>query len=458
MSFLSKLRNNIFFGLGGSWESITPTGNYPVETFEMLNGATKKDLQSMRAQSNKLYQDNGFYRGFINTALDHTIGSGLKAKAAIPRTIGLSEAEYKKAEQDIDKYYLQKTSTNIDTRKNSNYLQLQRLIYRSWKIYGECFIYLPIIKNDINIQLIEPQNIAKINYNKTGEAISFDVITENGTQTIKKRTGNRINIIHLFTRERPLQIRGSPLLIANFRDFHNIQTYLKYEIEAAKLSALFFATLEQDAESKRPFGTTNRDFTSIEPDAVKKETTIKSNVITRLNTNEKMNLQAKGRDNTAMQSYVDIHLQKIASAIRIPVEVAKALFLSSYTASRGSMLLTEKFVRPERQLFNIVNKIIKEQIITFGIIKGDLKLKNYFENKKEYNETLFIGEPTGSIDRLKDAKALAVMVENNFETRTRATAELSGGEFETNVDILQKEQELLKSKNLLKDENDNNQS
>ncbi len=442
-----------------NYDSLKQTPHYKPIYEDDIDEIDIYDLETARATSRKLFVDSGFYRAFIKTATDHTIGSGLKAKATLSRTFFkniYNEKQLKELEHKIDICFY-KWTKDCDITGQHNYNLLQRQIYQNFKVDGECFIYLVSIKNTIKIQIIEPKNITDIKYNKHDKPVEYHIQTKKGIVKIPKKTGTKVNIIHIFHKENPTQKRGLPFLFANYKDIKNIDDYLESEMGAAKSSAKLFATLEQEEDAKSPFAETE-SFLGEEPQVTKQtDTNIFDNVITRLNKNEKLKIQGKGRDNTALEKYIKTLLQKTSANIRIPIEIALAQFVNSYSASRAAMLLMEKFVKPERMLFNfLVNKVIKEQVLTNSIINGTIIINNYFKHKDELVETLYLAEPTGSVDRLKDAKALKVMIENNLETRTRATAELSGGEFEVNCDILYKEQELLKEKNLtnLTKEND----
>jgi capsid protein len=102
----------------------------------------------------------------------------------------------------------------------------------------------------------------------------------------------------------------------------------------------------------------------------------------------------------------------------------------------------------------------RDQVITWGILQGDIVIPNFFEHKQAYLSAMWIGDPMGSVDPVKDVKAHVLAIDNFLGNREKSTSDLGHGDFETNVDILEKEKELLLEKKLIiKEEtkpNDNN--
>jgi len=165
---------------------------------------------------------------------------------------------------------------------------------------------------------------------------------------------------------------------------------------------------------------------------------------------DKLNIHNQGRDNPNFEKYIKTNLQKTSTCTRIPIEVIMAIFTSSYSASRASMLLMQKFVDPERMNFiNSFTKPTREQVITWGVLQGDLNIPDFFDYRTAYLKAIWIGDPMGSVDPVKDVKAHVLAIDNKLGTREKSTSDLGHGDFTTNVDILEKENELLLEKGLI---------
>ena len=69
--------------------------------------------------------------------------------------------------------------------------------------------------------------------------------------------------------------------------------------------------------------------------------------------------------------------------------------------------------------------------------------------RKAYEQAQWNGPAQGSIDPKKEAEASVIKINNGLSTRTRETAELNGGSFEQNVQIMAYENELLNKNNIV---------
>ena len=454
-----------------SYDISTPTENYdigePTTTDEDLI-----DLETARDTSRLKAKNNGFYKGILKASRDHVIGTGLRSKSTLNRRRlkNIDEARIKEIENDTDDVWndwVDSQHSDI-TGVNNFYLQ-QRLAYYRYKIDGECFASLPILNNAINLKLIGAEFIEGddegfnfgIKTDIHGKAIAYNVLQEDSSITsIIQNTDTKQNMLHLFDRERVDILRGFPFLSTSARDLDYIDAYMKDELKAARIAALFMGSIETAATEdifKKPSGDlsgidTISNNSKIDPN----KKTFNENTITQLQKGEKLNIHLAGRDNPNFEQFVKTALQKVATDTRIPVEIILTIFTSSYSASRASMLLMDKFVQPERMIFNrLFNNPIRNQVIEWAVLNGKLNIPGFFENKTEFLRSEWIGDAMGSVDPVKDAKAKISLIENHLTTRTKATQDLGQGDFERNVKQLEKENDLLEESNLLKKEDEN---
>ena len=448
---------------GGLYDGAKQSPHYNIQNFDTTEDEDIADLQTLRATSRDKYKNNGFYKGVIQAATDHTIGGGLRAKSTIKhkQISDLTESRAKEIEAEFDSYFNSwAESTICDITGKDNFYSIQRLAYKIYKKDGDSFASLPLSKigknkKTIQISLIGAENIQsnkreftegiKVSANKL--PLLYSVLQSDNTfKTISAFSKGKRNVLHIFERERAKQVRGIPFLSPVMRDVDAIDQYMKYELTAAKLAAIFYGSIETQTKDDM-FGN-EVDLTTAEQTQTV-ENTVKENSITQLATGDKLNIHNQGRDNPNFDKYINTNLQKVSTSTRIPIEIIMAIFTSSYSASRASMLLMMKFVNPERMNFNnSFNKPTREQVLTWGILQGDTSLSNseiqsFFENKSAYLKAIWIGDPMGSVDPTKDVKAKVTAIDNHLCTRELATVELGFGDFETNVDILKKEKELI---------------
>lgn len=454
--------------LGTNYDSINNDANYNSYLYEFDADDDIKDIEDLRATAREYYNNNGFYEAIIEAATDHVIGSGLIPKATIKKSQvkNISEQRIKEIEKQIDSYfYSWANSTISDITAKDNFFMLQRLAYSNFKIDGDSFSLLPLtqINNNkiLQVQLVDAQDvkspnsdfIAGIKVSKNRMPLKYSIRQSDGTYAeINAFTKGKRNVLHTFKRKRPKQVRGVPFLNSVTKDLAYIDSYMKTELNASKLSALFFGSITTDA--KEPvFG--EKDLLS-KPGEQKQtvKNTIKENSITQLKSGETLNIHTVGRTVSNFDKFVMTHLEKITAKTRIPYEIVMAKFLSSYSASRAAMLQMMKFSKPERMLFIIsFCKPIRDQVVTWGILNGDLYIPEFFENRSAILNCMWIGEPMGSVDPGKDIKANIEAINARLKTYEMATTELGFGDFESNIQILGEELEMVNNVNTITESN-----
>lgn len=448
---------------GSSYEVAIPTVNYDVG-YETTTDEDLGDLNTSRNTIRLKVKNNGFAKGILKAALDHTIGNGLNAKSTINRRRmkNISEDQIKELENNIDDFWNDWVESQYsDITGHNNFLLQQRLAYYRYKLDGECFATLPILNNEIHLKLIGPEFIEGdsdgfkfgIRTNKHNKPIAYRVINSNTSYSVVSNNDAKTNMLHVFNRERIDILRGYPFLAEIARDIDYIDDYMKTELKAAKIAALFVGSIET-ASTEEIFKKNNSDLSgmSISPNPAIDNTqkTFKDNQITQLQKGEKLNIHDQARDNPNFDKTVNTSLQKVAACTRIPIEIILTIFTSSYSASRASMLMMQKFIGPERLIFNSqFNNPIRNQVIEWGVLTGRLDIPGFAENKAQFLRCEWTGDAMGSVDPVKDVNAKVTAITNNLTTRSKATRDLGNGEFEVNVKQLEKENKMLDEANLL---------
>ncbi len=448
---------------GNTYDISTPTPNYDIG-YETTNDDDLEDLETARNTARLKVKNNGFAKGILKAATDHVVGNGLNARSTINRRRmkNLSEDQIKNIENDLNDYWDDWVdSQNSDVTGLNNFLLQQRLAYYVYKRDGENFASLPIINNEISLKLIGAEFIEGdnegfsfgIKTNKNKLPIAYRVLTSSETNKYQTISNNNIkkNMLHTFNRERIDMLRGFPFLSEIARDVDYIDDYMKTELKAAKVAALFVGSIET-AATQDVFKKPNSDLSgmsSSNPTINENDKVFHDSQITQLQKGETLNIHSQSRDNPNFDKLVNTSLQKVAACTRLPIEIILTIFTSSYSASRASMLMMQKFIGPERLLLNTTfNNPIRNQVIEWGVLTGRLDIPNFFQNKKEYLRCEWVGDAMGSVDPVKDVNAKVTAIDNNLTTRTKATRDLGNGDFETNIKQLEKENKMLDEANL----------
>ncbi len=464
---------------GGLYNGATRTPHYNPDFLGSTEDQDIQDLPTLRNTSRDKYKNNGFYKGVIQCTTDHVVGSGLKAKSTIRRNMvpGLTEEQAKFYEKMMDNYFnAWAESTICDATGKDNFYEIQALVYKVYKKDGDSFSTLPMAKiggnrKVIQIDLIGAENIESnnidyiegIKFSDKKFPLKYSILQSDGThKEITAFKGGKRNVMHIFKREREKMARGIPFLTPVMRPLDAIDQLMDYELSASKLSAIFFGSLTTKTKENVFGGGEEVDLLSGSQTQTVKST-VKENSITQLQPDEELNIHESGRDNPNFNNFIKTQLQKVSTQTRIPLEIILAQFISSYTASRAAMLLMEKFVKPERDNIMIPGfcKPTRDQVITWGVLQGDLVIPNFFEHRGAYLHAMWLGDPMGSVDPMKDVNSKIKALEHFLTTGEKATIDLGGGDYQTNIQVRNDELDLEaplreKQREALGETNDNN--
>ena len=446
---------NLLGGFGTEYDSTTPGAHYNIEVFDNTADDDISDIRTARATARKYYNNNGFYEGVINSATDHVIGSGLKPKSTIleTQTPTITPERIKVIEKVLDNYFnLWSESTICDITGKDNFNRLQRLAYESYKIDGDSFSLLPLTTirdqkvlqiNQIDaqfIQSIEADFYQGIKTSKEKMPVQYSILQEDNTyKKVSAFKNGKRNVLHVFNRKRPKQLRGLPFLNSVTRDIVYINDLMQYELTASKLAAIFFGSITTAAKDSA-FGNNQNLLSKPGEQEQTTQNTVKENSITQLQPGDELKIHTQDRDNPNFEQFIKTCLLKVSSKTRIPLEILLAQFVSSYSASRAAMLQMQKFVKPERELFvtSYCNPI-RNQVLTWAILSGQLNIPEFATYGTKLFRAKWIGEAMGSVDPGKDIKAFKSAVDANFKTHEESTTELGFGDFDTNMQTLKEE-------------------
>jgi len=441
----------------GSHDGAVQTPHYKINVFGTTEDQDLSDLSILMNTSREKYKNNGFYHGTIEAAVDHVIGGGLWAKSTIrKRSIpNMTDERLSQVSMMIDDYFNSWCESTIcDITGKDDFFNMQRLAYRIYKRDGDSFATLPLTpignKKVIQISLIAAENIDSVKQEfqygiKTsadGMPVAYSILQADNTyKEVSAYLKGKKNVLHVFNRKRAKITRGVPFLAPVMRDIDAIDQYMKYEITAAKLAAIFFGSIT--SQSKESLFGDGVDLTTGEQTQTV-QNTVKENSITQLLPGDELKIHQQGRDNPNYDKFIMTSMQKVSAESRIPLSIILSQFVSSYSASRAEMLQMTKFISPERAIMiTSFCKPIRDQVITWAVLQGDLIIPDFFENRTEYLRCMWIGDPIGSVDPIKDVKAKILAIDNYLGTHEQATSDLGNGDFEDNIEILKKEKELI---------------
>lgn len=436
----------------------------------------------LRQRSRDLSMNESLANGALKKIVTNVIGGGLNLNAQINhKLLNIKRKEAEKLEELIEfEFSLWADDAYCcDSAGTLNFHDLQRLVLTSVLVSGDVFVFLPSFKRknsiyNLKLKLVESDRIqdppAKdmtknilggievdtktglpTHYhvvNQLPNAVNFAQIqpTEWSSIPVRGEKSGRLNVLHLFTAERPEQRRGIPILSPVIKLFKQLGRYSEAEIMAAVVSGMLAFTIESENPTHQPFQDWPKDPRSnIKYDNV----SMSPGMILTLKRGDKVNMLNPGRPNPNYENFINVILKQIGVSLEIPFEVLLGHFQSSYSASKAAILAAWQVFNNRRQwMVEHFCRPIYQQWLTEAVIKGRIKLPGFLEDqaiRAAWCQADFYGPAMPQIDPTKEVKAARERVDDGFSTMAYETMQMTGMNFDQ-ISKIRKREEKRKDK------------
>lgn len=285
----------------------------------------------------------------------------------------------------------------------------------------------------------------------------------NRVQAYGDRTGLP-NILHIMDAERPDQYRGVTYLAPVMETVLQIRRYTESELMAALVQSFFTAWIETETDTAdTPFNEVGAgDIAGIPSVAGADTGSLVNNVsndpneyemapatVLHLKPGEKVNFGNPNIPTAGFETFVKTVCRLIGSGLELPYDVLIKEFNSSYSASRGALLEAWEAFKTRRKWF--VDDFCQptyEAFLAEAVALGRINAPGFFSDpliREAWCGARWIGPVQGSLDPKKEAEAAIMLIDHGIKTHEQVTREMSGGDWEENVEQLRRENELLKA-------------
>lgn len=458
-----------------------------------------KNLDILRQRSRDLYMSAPLATSGIKTNRTNVVGSGLRLKARIDfEYLGMTREQADKWEMNTEREFsLWAESLWCDTLRLNNFYELQQIALMSWLMNGDGF---GILKKDepnawmpysLRIHLVEADRIcnpnsinrvasflpARVNvvgkntgngnpiYNgvevdkDSGAVVAYWLCDQYPNSTLKgirkdwtrveafgEKTGNP-NILHLMEQERCEQYRGVPYLAPVIECLKQITRYTEATLTAAVVQSFFTAFITSETADSNPFfGSSINDDQKVEDDETSYE--LGAGTVNVLRPGEGVEFGEPKQPTAQFDAFVTAMAKYTGAALEIPFELLTKSFMASYSASRAALLEAWKAFRMRRTWFaNDFCQPVYELWLSEAVARGRVNAPGFFSDpakKKAWCKADWNGPAPGQIDPVKEVTAAILRVQQAFSTHEKETIELTGGDWDKNIDQVVRESELLK--------------
>lgn len=446
------------------------------------------DLPTLRARSRDLARNAPVGGSAINTVVSNVIGTGLSMQSnPDAKTLGWSDEQAGEWKRLVEaEWQLWANSHECDATRTMNFYGLQSVALRSMLESGDVLAITPSIKDrrpyQLAIQIVEAdrlcndknaqdsdKRISGITIDENGAAVSYDIskkhpgamrVAGQDWITIQAYGKNgRKNVIHLFERKRPGQMRGVPYLAPVIEHLKQLSRYSDAELQAAVVSAAFavFLKMDADAFSSVLNEQSQQSYINRASDWDGKINMDSPGVAVNLAPGEEPIFPNLGRPNANFDPFFLAMLKQIGPALEIPFEILVKHFSSSYSASRAALLDFWRIVRVRRDFMaTYFCEPIKNLWFEEAVALGRIPAPGFFADprlKQAYTRALWIGDGPGSIDPEKEINAAIKRINAGVSTLEKESAAYDGGDWEANINQRMKEKQMMDDAGLSIDPN-----
>lgn len=449
------------------------------------------NLDLLRQRSRDLCMGDPIAGGALKTIRTNEIGAGLRLNAQIDaKFLGLDDEQALAWEENTEREFaLWADTVNCDAGRRMTFGELEALARLSELMNGDVFVLLPSIprkgdRYDLKIKLLEADRISDpwpypVGHNVLGGvevdedgaplfyyiarvhpgdlflpgtyggygayafgAISAPPMIEGGIYGAQWNTWDKIPafgasgrrlVLHMMEAERVGQRRGVPLLAPVMEHLKQLSRYSQAELMAAVVSGMFTAAITSERPSAMP-GTVIPPTSQVNDDEDPNSYQLGNGAILGLLPGEKLEAVNPGRPNAGFEPFVRAVCQQIGAGIGVPYELLIKQFTASYSASRAALLEAWKcFIVGRDRVRTRFCQPVYEQWLEEAVARGYIDAPGFFADpvtRAAWCRAEWHGPTQGQLDPTKEVEAASLRVAAGFSTRTRETAELTGGNFE----------------------------
>ena len=400
---------------------------------EDTENSDKPQRDLIKARARYLENNSDIAEAAIGGIVRNVVGTGIKPQArtgseALNSRIEALWREWTRPE-------------NCDVTGQQSFPELQALLLRRKVVDGDIFVKKVIDKQakfPLKLQIIKSDLLSQyyITNPKTGNVIRSGVELDDHLKPVaywvNKKTPDgfvmydpdRIlaeNMIHLWTRRQPDQVRGVSDLAPIIKRLKETQDYLDAETIAAKIAACFSVFITTETGSPGMVGRMN----NVKDPEGKKLQSIRPGMIKYLQPGESVSTANPSRGIANAKDYVSIQERLAGAGLGLSYELMSRDFnQSSFSAARQGMLEDRKTFEPMQEWLSghLCDPIYREWL-DMCVMAGLLDIPDYFVHREDYQAVEWVTPGWAWIDPQKEVSADIAAIQNGGKTLAQWCAE-----------------------------------
>ena len=440
------------------------------------NSEVYASLQTLRNRSRDLLRNNDYARGMVRHLVDNVVYTGIGFQAQIKQIKDNTKNEDRINDLIESAWCDWGKAEYCDVSGQCCFNEIQQLAFKSFLESGEVFIRT--IKRSFGgstipfaLEVIEADQCAE-DYNSThnGNQIVMGVEIDKwkrpvaywfydyhpgdfwfgtnpvggGRTTSNSRNLTRIpadEIIHIYLRERPNQLRGVPILYSTIQRLRNLGEYEKSELVAARAAASIMGLVYTPDVDLLNEPNTETEEKELPPDEK-----LAPGMMRYLAPGEKFEGFAPNRPNNAFATFFESQLRVSGAGVGVSYEnVSNDFSKSNYSSSRLSLLQArDRYKVWQIWFISIFLRRVYSEWLDMAVLSGVLPFIDYELRPQRYQAIRWTPRGWSWVDPHKEINATIAAIKCGLTTLTDEIAK-QGGDFEENIKILAKEKDILQA-------------
>lgn len=410
----------------------------------------------LRARARQLVRDNAWAAGFARELANNVVGPKgiiLQAKVTLADGETLAKATNRELERQFAAWGMPETASADGF---DSWLDQQRLMIQTVAVDGECFVRrLRGFDNAFGyaLQFLDADLVDEFynvprgpNQNEIRMGVEIDAFSRpvayhvwNHYQYDRpgvERKRDRIpasEILHLFVRYRPNQLRGVTWFAPVMPDFHHLARYVSSEVIANRVSAAKMGWIVNKSEAA---------VSAFDPDKYGEPRSfdVEEGLITELLPGQEFQSFDPTRPSTTIEQFVKTMMRAVAKGLgpsyfTLTGDTKEA----NFSSQRLAMVPERDWYRGLQTWLSVkAHRVVYRDWVGMALLSGALAVDSRLASN--YLEVRWKGRGWAPIQPLEDAQAFEIWRKNGIKSRQGATSEF-GDDYEDIVDELAYEEE-----------------
>ena len=378
-----------------------------------INTILRTELRTLRNRSRWLTYNNPHAGSALSTMINYVIGTGMMPQAAVRQVLSVTIDGKKRNEivemsnwndymDDLFEMWAQNVDMNCTADDPCTFQAQQAMVLRRWFEDGECFIRTRAVKSweviPFASEILLPEwldeSITEYNGNdvfmgveidKFGRKLAYHFMSADGDGTLTAgRKTVRVpasDMIHLYVRHQPRQLRGVPPLVASMDRFFHLDEYSEYELIGAKIAACFGAFITTPAGDTGDVTTLGNktDVTDADGNVL---TTVEPGIIGKLPPGYGVQFAQPQKPGATFGMFTEYHQRAIAAGVEFGLSyesMTRDTSKSSFSGGRLSQLMDFQTFRSIQTLIGSQYvRIMYNRLLDAAVSSGAVSAPGYF--------------------------------------------------------------------------------